>query len=79
MLSNKIQSYGTTLSDDLLAYKLLKAANLSPDHVKLAKATCELKHKSMKDQLHKIFTDTTTTTSPGTTGLQANATNIAES
>ena len=53
MLSNKPQSYGTTLSDDLLAYKLLKATNLSPDHEKLAKATCELEYKSMKDQLRK--------------------------
>ena len=43
MQSNKLQSYGTTLSDDLLAYKLLKATNLSPDHKKLAKAICELK------------------------------------
>ena len=79
MLSNKLQSYGTTLSDDLLAYKLLKAANLSPDHEKLAKATCKLKYISMKDQLHKIFTDTTTTSSPGATGLQADEINITES
>ena len=80
MLSNNLQSYGTTLSDNLLAYKLLKATNLSPDHEKLAKATCELKYKSMKDQLRKIFADTTTTTtSPGATGLQANEINITES
>ena len=58
LLSNKLQSYGTTISDDLLAFKLLKAANLSPDHEKLAKATCDLKYSSMKDQLHKIFVDT---------------------
>ena len=51
-------SYGTTISDDLLAFKLLKAANLSPDHKKLAKATCDVKNSSMKDQLHKIFADT---------------------
>ena len=79
MLSNKLQSYGTTLSDDLLAYKLLKAANLSPDHEKLAKATCKLKYISMKDQLRKIFADMTTTSSPGATGLQADEINIAES
>ena len=58
LLSNKLQSYGTTISDDLLAFKLLKAANLSPDHEKLAKATCDLKYSSMKDQLRKIFADT---------------------
>ena len=79
MLSDKLQSYGTTLSDDLLAYKLLKATNLSPDHEKLAKATCKLKYKSMKDQLHKIFADMTTTSSPGATGLQANEIHITES
>ena len=79
MLSNKLQSYGTTLSNDLLAYKLLKAANLSPDHEKLARATCELTYKSMKDQLHKIFMDMTTTSSPRATGLQANEINMTES
>ena len=68
MISNKLQSYGTTLSDDLFAYKLLKAANLSQDHEKLAKATCELKYKSMKDQLCKIFADMTTISSPSVTG-----------
>ena len=57
-LSNKLQSYDTTISDDLLAFKLLKAANLSPDHEKLAQATCDLKCSSMKDQLRKIFADT---------------------
>ena len=58
LLSNKLQSYGTTISDDLLAFKLLKAANLSPDHEKLAKATCDLRYSSMKDKLRKIFADT---------------------
>ena len=57
LLYNKLNSYGTTISDDLLGYKLLKAANLSSDHEKLAKATCELKHASMSEQLKRIFSD----------------------
>ena len=57
LLYNKLNSYGTTISDDLLGYKLLKAANLSSDHEKLAKATCELKYASMSEQLKKIFSD----------------------
>ena len=36
----------------------LKAANLPPDHEKLAEATCAVKHFSMKDRLRKMFTDT---------------------
>ena len=42
MLYNKLSSHGTTISADLLGYKLLKAADLSADHEKLAKATSEL-------------------------------------
>ena len=51
MLYNKLNSYGTTISDDLLSYKLLKAANLSADHEKLAEATCTLKYDAMREQL----------------------------
>ena len=36
---NKTKSYGTTMSDDLLAYRLLKSANLSQQHEQLAKVT----------------------------------------
>ena len=36
---NKTKSYGTTWSDDLLAYRLLQSANLSEQHQQLAKAT----------------------------------------
>ena len=35
MLYNKLNSYGTTISNDLLGYKSLKALNLSADHEKL--------------------------------------------
>ena len=57
LLYNKLNSYSTTISDDLLGYKLLKTANLSADHEKLAKTTCVLKYDAMREQLQKIFSD----------------------
>ena len=55
---NKTKSYGTTMSEDILAYRLLKSANLSEQHEQLAKATAsDLKSDVMKDQLKKIFGD----------------------
>ena len=54
----KTKSHGTTMSDDLLAYRLIKAANLSPQHEQLIKATIsELKFEVVKDQLNKTFSD----------------------
>ena len=35
----KTKSYGTVMSDDILAYRLLKSANLSSFHEELVKAT----------------------------------------
>ena len=80
LLSNKLQSYGATISDGLLAFKLSKAANLSPDHEKLAKATCDLKHSSMKDQLRNIFADiqSSNASAPSAT-LRPNHINLAGS
>ena len=57
MLYNKVNKYGTTLSNDLLGFKLLKSANLSQHNEKLAKATGELTYEGMKIQLKKIFTE----------------------
>ena len=55
---NETKSFGTTMSDDILAYRLLKSANLSEKHEQLAKATIsDLKFDVMKDQLKKIFGD----------------------
>ena len=55
---NKIKTHGTLMSDDLLGYLLLKAANLSNNHEELIKATMtELKYDIMKDQLKKTFSD----------------------
>ena len=45
-----------TLSDDLLAYRLLKAANLQERDEQLVKATVsKLTYREVKDQLKKIF------------------------
>ena len=75
LLYNKLKSYGTTISDDLLAYKLFKSGNLSPDHEKLAKATCELKYNSMKEQLKKIFLYTKTSHIPSIPSLKVDEIN----
>ena len=55
-LYQKLQSQGTTISEDLLAFKLLKSCKLSNQDKKLAKVTVtEPKLKNMKEQLKKIF------------------------
>ena len=53
---NKTKSHGTIWSDDLLAYRLLKSANLTTRDGKLIKATIgELKDDTLKIKLTKIF------------------------
>ena len=55
----KTKSYGTVPPCDILAYRLLKSANLSNNHEELIKATIpELKYDLMKDQIKKSFSDT---------------------
>ena len=57
-LYKKSENFGTKLSTDVLAYRLLKSANISKQHEQLAKATLdELKYDQMKNQLKKIFGD----------------------
>ena len=54
----KTKSYGTVMSDDILAYRLLKSTNLSSYHEELVKATIlDLQYNIMKDQLKKTFSD----------------------
>ena len=46
---------------NILAYRLLKSANLSEQHEQLAKATVSgLRYDLMKDQLKRIFGDLST-------------------
>ena len=57
-LHSKTKEHGTEMSADILAYRLLKSANLSDTHEQLAKATItSLTYDSMKTQLKKIFGD----------------------
>ena len=57
-LKSKTKNYGTEMSSDILAYRLLKSANISEQHEQLARATIsELKYEGMKTQLKKIFGD----------------------
>ena len=55
---HKCKTYGSDMSDDVLAYRLLKNANLKQSKEQLIKATIsDLKYSIMKDQLKKIFSD----------------------
>ena len=57
-LKAKVESYKMVLSTDIMAYRLLKSANLSESHEQLAKATIpNLTYEDMKAQLKKIFGD----------------------
>ena len=57
-LKSKTESYKIVLPTEVLAYRLLKSANLSEQHEQLARATIsELTYDVMKGQLKKIFAD----------------------
>ena len=57
-LYNKVLKHNMTLPEGVKAFFLLKAANVSVDHEKLARATCsELKYETMKQNIIKIFGD----------------------
>ena len=57
-LMSKTKSYGSDMSSDILAYRLLKSANLSEAHEQLARATTsDPTYDNMKSQLRKIFGD----------------------
>ena len=53
----KTKNLGTQMSDDLLAYRLLRNANLGDQYTKLIKATAKLEYESMKQQLKNLFSD----------------------
>ena len=54
----KTKTYDTTMSDDILAYQLLKSANWSTHHEELIKATIpDIQCNILKDQLKKTFSD----------------------
>ena len=64
-LYQKAKNFTLVLPDGVLAYRLLKSANLSSEHEQLAKATLpSLTYANMKKQLKKIFNDVSTASSP---------------
>ena len=57
----KVKSYGIDISDDLLGFRLLKAANLSTRDEQLIKATVsDIKYEEIKTKLTKIFSEQNT-------------------
>ena len=58
LLYNKTRNYGTVLSTDVLAYRLLKSASLTKEQEQLVKATIgELNYAAMQTQLKRIHVD----------------------
>ena len=60
-LYQKAKNFSFVLPDGVLAYRLLKSANLSSEHEQLARATLpSLTYDNMKNQLKKIFNNNST-------------------
>jgi len=60
-LYQKAKNFSFELPDGVLAYRLLKSANLSSEHEQLARATLpSLTYDNMKNQLKKIFNNNST-------------------
>ena len=60
-LHNEVNKYKCSYPDGVLAYRLLKAANLSNEHERLCRATVatgEWSYESVVNQLKKIFAET---------------------
>ena len=54
---NRTKKLGTEMSNDLLAYRMIKSANLSEQDERLVKATCKLDYAEVKDKLKSMFGD----------------------
>lgn len=59
----KTKKLGTEMSDDLLAYRMIKSANLSEQDEKVVKATTALAYEDIKTRLKTMFGDQTSTKS----------------
>ena len=69
--STKLKEYDIVLTDAVLAYRLLKSANITEVKEQLARVSLtELKLKNMKDQLKKIFNDTAVPSTSSTTTIK---------
>ena len=55
----KIKEFGATISNDMLGFRLIKAANLAPDKEELIKATVSdlSTYEIVKAKMNKIFSD----------------------
>ena len=72
-LHNKVVSYECKYPDGVLAYRLLKAANISSEHEQLCRATVATgtwSQKTITDQLQKIFNDVPTTHASATPAVK---------
>ena len=57
-LLNKAKKYGSSMSSDILSYRILKSANLEDNQEQLIRATVkDLTYDAMQLQLKKIFSD----------------------
>ena len=59
-LHNQLKNYGCTYPDGVLAFRLMKNANMSQDHERLCRATVETNkwsYQAVKQQIKKIFND----------------------
>ena len=57
-LINKIKQHGASMSSDILAYKLLKYANLPDEQEQFVKASvAEFSYGSVRAQIRKVFAD----------------------
>ena len=57
---NRLKRQGTTICNDLLGFKLLKAANLSSQHEQLIKATItEVSYECIIQKIKSIFSNST--------------------
>ena len=59
---NKLRRHGTTISDNLLTFKLLKAENILGHHKQLIKATIsEINYDNIAKKIKSIFSNKTET------------------
>ena len=75
-LHSKVTAYHCTYPDGVLAYRLLKAANVSNDHEQLIRATVatgKWTYQTVVDQLQKVFSEVPAS-SPVSNGIKVEST-----
>ena len=74
----KIKNYGSIVSDDLLAYRLMERANLSKSNNKLLRATAEFKFDAMKAKLKSLFMNESSTSTVTSTSSHFESINLMD-